>query len=275
MNKIKNKKRLTFLTVLALITFLVGAAFASAVGMLDIRGEVHVAGPEEAYVVWSQISFGTYGQVEPAPVDWRTEANTVHTFGPPINNLPALQGIVGGISPAFFTDDGVFARAVITDERGRTRQRIVWEVYFDEDSLVTVGTESVAFASLHAEMLNQALQPALVYDVRIYWEGAPIILVDAEAVLAADFGLHLNGFFLETILAPSGLTLQPAGTGPAPAANSFHRVAFTIAWEGLIPDDFSAPANAPYRPVAGDDPNILFGHVGTLVIEFAYGPTAP
>ena len=93
MQKLKNKKRLTTLVVVFMLVFVVGAAFAFDPGILDVRGTVNVAAPDELYVVWDEadtgVDFAAFG------FSWRAESD-----------------------------------ATIVDARGRTDQRIEWVVTF-------------------------------------------------------------------------------------------------------------------------------------------------
>jgi hypothetical protein len=130
-------------------------------------------------------------------------------------------------------------------------------------------------AALHAEMLNQAFDTALVDAVRVTWNNAPITLNPLDFVdLDTDFGLEIRVIGLDAITSPAGLTLQPAGAGAVPAPGSTHIVEIVLYWDGTVPTPHQTLSGAPYRPgVAADEDDLIFRRAGTLVIEFDYGPT--
>ena len=177
MNKLKNRKRLTTVVIAFLLTFVVGAAFALNPGILEIRGTVNITAPGALYVVWDSVDDGN-----------------------PSGLISPLWGSFGTIS----------STASIVNANGRTNQRIVWSIEFDEfDS----GTG--AQAGITAIARNNATIDALVST-------RTPVFTWSNPTLAADLGLTVDiddMFFNGTILA--GGTSMP--------------LVATIIWDGSIP----------------------------------------
>jgi len=110
MYKLKNKKRLTLLVTVFMLVFVIGAAFASNDGILDIRGTVTINEPE-LLVIWTE----------------------------PI-----------ALEPLFAFGDVTTNDAVRVTYRGRDYQRILWEVEFDGPGWATMITSAYNAGSLDA-----------------------------------------------------------------------------------------------------------------------------
>jgi hypothetical protein len=153
MQKLRNKKRLTGLVAAFMLTFVVGGAFALTGGTLDINANVTVATPDELYVVWDAVDYGS-GFVSYSPI------------------APAW-GVMG---------DGTTSSASIVSRAGdtRTAQRIVWNVSFSD-----FDANDLAVAALSARMRNNALQTAALTSV------TPANFVWSDPALAAELGLEV------------------------------------------------------------------------------------
>lgn len=199
MQKLKNRKRLTALALAFMLTFLVGAAFAFAPGTLDIVGNVRVANVDELYVIWSDADIGV-----------------------PI--IP-LGGAVG--------DSIVLHTVEIEDARGRTDQRIVWNIGFYAGDWDGGGLGGVDLAMLSATAMNNSTtDDAVITAVAPVW---------SDAALAAELGLDY------TILTALPGTIVAGGTG---------LFQIQVTWDGTI------PSTADY----GDYWDL------TLTLEFDYAP---
>ena len=217
MRKIRNRKRLSILALAFLLLFITGSAFAFAPGILDITGNVRFA---QGYVRWESVVPGS--TLFPAP-------------GP--------QPLSGGYQ-AFHTYQ-------IVDARGRTNQRIEWNVYFT----------APGFAMLAATAENTSGVPALVSDPVITFTpvgGTAITLTDTPD---PNFGLSA-----EEVIPLAGV-INPSGP------NSSGMTSIDLFWNGSIPDNFtltdpvSRPVN-PNAPVA--DQNRTFGLAGVITVSFDY-----
>jgi len=149
MQKLRNKKRLTALVVVFALVFMTGAAFAFAPGSLDIVGTVNITAPDELYVVWETADTGTsLGPAQPFGFSWGVDSSV----------------------------------ATIEDARGRTDQRIEWDIVFmapNDGWDVAVGE---AVAALTATATNNSLtQDAIISGATVSW-----------SVPAANFGLSVD-----------------------------------------------------------------------------------
>jgi len=143
MSKLKQRKRLTTLAIMFLLVFLTGAAFAFTPGMLDIVGRVGIT--EGDYVVWS-------GAVATVPDGQDASLIEVNT-------------------------------ATIVDEtRGRTFQRIHWDVVFNAE----------AQAILQATLTNEGVANAYISGVRFAAGKAQFPVVPFGDVTAHNFYDLLN-----------------------------------------------------------------------------------
>lgn len=151
MKNSKSKKRLLYLNVLFLLTFLAGAAFALANGTLDIIGSVNIAAPID-YVRWVEVEVG--------------------------EDLAAITGVsFNARQEAFIYEEGL---AVIDS---RTNQRIIWDIYFntnynwapvfEAEILATARNESTLYyaiidpssLSLDASLINYGFHITINEDV--------------------------------------------------------------------------------------------------------------
>jgi len=178
----KNKKTLinTIIGVFA-ITFLVGAAYAFAPGILDVRGTVNIAVPD--YVVWTNVEGG----------------DNFH-FGPGIiPDPPDYDGGPGeGVEPVigftpFGAEFGATHNAIIVDARGRTNQLIEWNIYFYQGG----------FADITATVTNQsALHAAIITNMNISWGDEDFANTFGDSLTVRNF----TGSFVGTTLAPGEST---------------------------------------------------------------------
>ena len=165
-----------------MLTFVVGAAFAFTAGTLDIVGTVNLA--EQDYVVWSNV-----------------------TAGPGFTAL----GIEVGATHS----------AQIVNERGRTDQRIVWNINFSE------ADGGFAMAAITATATNNSNQDAIITSVTPVWSWTDV----ATGFTAADFGLDVTVPAAGLFFAP----IAPGGTAS---------ITVEVEWDGTIPAGFTFdPAN--------------------------------
>jgi len=236
------------------IALLVGAAFAFAPGVLDVRGTVNIAVPE--YVVWTNVEGGpgfifgpgvtpsnptvtpstptaapstptvtpstsTYPATAPpetVPVTYPPEPT-----GPEIIPDPAFVGFapLGG-------ESGATHSAEIVDARGQTNQRIEWNINFYQGG----------FADITATVTNQsALHDAVITYMNISWFDEDMANIFGDSLTVRNF----TDSFVGTILAPGGST----------------SVVLAVDWDGTVPDGF----------VASNDG---YTFVNTFFIEFGY-----
>lgn len=172
----KNKLVNTLVGAFAVI-FFAGVAFAFAPGIIDINGTVNIATPE--YVTWTNVEAGPgltfVNPNDPDPEGW--EYGATHT-------------------------------AQIVDERGRTNQRIEWDIYFTEEG----------FADITATATNEsALHSAIISNLNYGWLDVPFD--------AAEFGLDL-----------AVVTTSFVGTVLTPEATA--TVSLSVEWDGTVPDWF-------------------------------------
>lgn len=158
MQKIRNKKRLTALALVFMLTFLVGSAFAFAPGIIDIRANIRVMNVDELYVVWDDADIGV-----------------------PI--IP-LGGAVG--------DSIINHQAAIVNYRGRTDQRIVWTIWFDAEEWDDLTGADAAI--LTATARNNATVAADITAIAPFWSHATLTNAQA-ATLAGDLGLSYTIVF--------------------------------------------------------------------------------
>jgi hypothetical protein len=285
MQNIKKKKRLTNFAVGLLLVFLIGGAFAFLAGVLDVVGDVHVAAPQDLYVVWNDTDFtdgngdtvwGTFTDNDVWDEPNRLVAspwwggrwvappnNGDNNNGDNNNNEPRISPLFNPTAPGWH-------RHEVVDARDRTNQRIYWDIYFYEAGTMTLG----------AVMMNRAQMPALVTGVTASWvEIAENPAVGGTPWTAADFGLVIDPY--------GDLVNFVANLAAFEDGNFWELVPIEIRWDGTLPEGFvvdtSATANPqpPYVPeganltgVPGDEleSNLYLGLAGRLVIEFDYVP---
>jgi len=189
MNNLKNKKRLSVLAISFLLVFVIGAAFAFTPGILDIEGTVSF---EYNYVIW--------------------ESATTTASAPGISVGPTML-------PA---DTPGGARAIaaptIVDERGRTDQRIEWDMHFAEPG----------YATLTAYVENEAAVAALLTNV--------VITSTLGTWDAADFGLTIVVNAGGAAFVPQ--TLAPEMVHPTP-------IEVVVTWAGVTPAGFDQETEIP------------------------------
>jgi len=112
------KKTINTLVIAFMLTFLVGAAFAFAPGILDVRGTVNIAVPE--YVVWTNVVAGPDFELI-TPAGW--EFGATHS-------------------------------AEIVDARDRTNQRIEWTINFSEPGFAEITATAENQSALHAATIT-------------------------------------------------------------------------------------------------------------------------
>ena len=134
MRNSKNKKRLSGLVAVFMLTFLVGSAFAFIPGVLDIVSGVNLAAQDDLYVVWSNVTGGDDFQLLPSGITPAGgEFNATHT-------------------------------AQIVNERDRTAQRIIWTINFSE----------AGFADITATATNNSPQPAIITGGSASWSNVAL-----------------------------------------------------------------------------------------------------
>jgi hypothetical protein len=212
MRKLNRKKRLINFSIIFALTFLTGAALAFASGILDVAGRINLVAP--AYVVWTEVYTGDGF----AP-------DSVEPLGTPM---------------------GALQEAEIVDYRGRTAQRIVWEMFFYDD-------EGMAEAMLTAFAENTSTRAAEINVVSVSWYDVEGYAV-SSAEMATEFGLSYD-FLFDTL---SGEILEPGDEGA---------VMVGVTWDGTVPDYFVGTNRVVNVAQGVDD---LFGFVGYIVIEFVY-----
>jgi hypothetical protein len=247
MTKLKMRKRLTILVLAFMLTFTVGAAFAFAPGNLDIVATINLAGPDDAYVIWSQVRF--YAN----PADVLAGEVTIVTAPTPVP-APAPGGGGGaasagfGLVPAFAMGD-VSQSASIINARGRTNQRIVWNLNFYDAA-------NPGSLAITATALNQAAVDATIANATVTWEQADLSnpgqwITINETQAETIWGLTLA---LDDILFPfQGETLAP---------NTTRDLQAMITWDGSVHDDFTIPSNA----------NPAVAPAVRITIDFVYAP---
>ena len=179
-NRNRNKLMNTIIGAFALV-FLVGVAFAFGPGILDIAGTVNIAAPD--YVVWSNVEAGPNFQL---------------------------------IEPTGF-EIGASHSARIVDARGRTSQRIEWNINFSEfpEEL------DFSFADITATAENQsAMHSAIITSLDYSWYDGRY----GRNYSAEDFGLtFIERFpFVGSIIEPGASAMTAIG----------------IRWDGTIPETF-------------------------------------
>jgi len=181
----KNKKILVnaIIGVFA-ITFLVGAAFAFAPGILDVRGAVNIAVPD--YVVWSNV-----------------EAGPGFSYPDELSVPDALPITAAG------WEYGATHSAVIVEAGGRTNQRIEWNINFYQ----------AGFADITATVTNEsALHSAIITNVNFGWGDEDITNNFGDRLI---FDV-ITGSFIGTTLAPGAsatVTLSVEWDGTLPAGS--------------------------------------------------------
>ena len=165
MRNLKTKKRLAYSTVAFLLTFLVGAAFAIAGGVLSIEGTVNLNAPIDSFVVW------TYVSTDELDEDFEADED--------------------GFDPSTLTGHGysysVEQTAVVDDDPYQT---IFWDMNFtlDFDQMQDTVDGYVAVASIVAVARNQSpIHSALVNSPVLEWDDDE----DSEFTYE-DFGLTLD-----------------------------------------------------------------------------------
>jgi len=137
MYKLRNKRRLTTLAILSLLTFVIGAAFASAPGIIDVWGTVTVDAVPDVLVIWDEV-------IEP-----------VHD--------PLLGGPIEGAD--FVTLGGTQRYNIINDDK-----TIVWAVTFDGDVPGLMGMQAIARNVSPENRSAQVTGATVVYDAAIATE---------------------------------------------------------------------------------------------------------
>ena len=189
---------ITLAIVFALV-FVVGSAFALTQGELDMVSTVNIAAPDDLYVVWNNVV---------AP--------------------PVPFGFVVGATQT----------ATIENARGRTAQRIVWTINFNQFDPLTE-----AVAAITATAVNNSTQTAVITGGTAAWTDAA-----GAALNPADFGLTVD---IIGLAAFSG-TLAPSAVS-AP-------LTVEVEWDGTVPTGFTVPDGQTH------------GFAATLTIEFDYAP---
>jgi len=175
MQKLKGKKRLSILSIVFALVFMVGAAFALTPGTLDIMGTVNL--DAELYVVWYN--------VDPEPI-------------PPI-------------AAAAFITDGSSHHTILEDARGRTDQRIIWNVFFVEPE------DGEFMATLTATAMNNSTMDAVITQAVANWD---------NPALAAEWGLDL-------------FVVSTAFVGTLLAGDESPALSVTVDWDGTFPATFT------------------------------------
>ena len=195
MRNLRTIKRAKALCLTFLLILLTGTAFAFAAGNLDILSNIHIA-PSSNYLAWTNVVAGDGFQL---------------------------------ITPAG-AEFGATHTAQIAQARGRTRQRIYWDVRFEE----------AGFASITATATNESsLHSIYISDVSHRWEGMQPGLTESDFGFLVDIQ---DDFFTGAVLLP----LASAS------------VIIEVEWTGIYDEDF----------IFNEDE--VFTRVGTLVIEFDY-----
>ena len=176
----KSKKWLNTLVIAFVMIFGVGAAFAFAPGQVDIAGTINLAAPDDLYVSWVSIDEGP---------NFTPASGTLHS-----NHT-----------------------TVITDYRGRTDQRIVWTINFDEPG----------FAAITATARNNSARPAIITGGNLNWTS-----VYGSGSTPATFGLsyYILSSAFEGILAPGATTSMTV----------------RVEWDGRVPESFIDSATGEY-----------------------------
>jgi len=207
MRNLRNKKRLTSLAVVFALVFMTGAAFALSPGSLDIVGTVNITAPEDMYVVWET-------------------AETDDTGGP---------------AQPFVSSWGVDrSEATIVGTRGRTDQRIEWDIVFMAPNEGWDGAVGEASVQLTATATNNSpFQDANITAATVTW-----------SVPAADFGLDIDVDYDDFI-------------GFLAAGDTTDELFVEVTWDGTVPIGFFDDDDI-------DPEDEVFAT--TLTITFAYDP---
>ena len=196
MQRLKNRKRLTALALVFMLTFLGAAAFAFAPGTLDIVGTVNVTALDELYVVWHSVEY-----------DWA--AGAVYSDGFVFAPITDASIALGAYSSATFQQAG-------SDER--TFQTILWTLNFDRADFDYYG---YSLATLVAVARNNSTTFAaeITAEPSFSW---------SDPVLAAELGLTATDAVML-----SGLN---AASAPMTANGGLSEpLTVTVEWDGTIP----------------------------------------
>jgi len=193
-----------------MLTFVVGAAFAFAPGIIDINGRVNLAAQDDLYVVWTDVIGGPDFQL--------------------ITSTP--------VATPFGWEYGASHTGQIVDARARTAQRIVWNINFSE-----LSESGEAFASITATAANNSIRPAIITGGSITW-------TNESGFTAADFGLTVDfdttGFTGEVLEQGDSteVTVYVSWDGTIPEGFTFDGgIGYTHAASFIIDFDY-----APYAP---------------------------
>jgi len=254
MQKSRKKKRLVTTAIVFMLTFVVGAAFAFAPGMLDIVGTVNITTTED-YVRWYTVDYGD---------GWR---------GPGA----APDGITGAWGSLW--TEANFASIVTTDELrpvlvdaihadppindGRMLQRITWTMHFDAASIAEYGISSAdpARAGITATAFNHSPQDAEISMRPYRWRGTGMTPEAADA-LATALGLSVDILEDDTDFPFVGVLASGEESMP---------LTVNVEWDGSIPEgDIPAQIRNPLYTPENDEPVFLPGFSLELIIEFDY-----
>ena len=236
MQKMKNRKRLVTLVLTFLLTFVVGAAFALADGVLTFTGNIHVAAPQDLYVSWTD--------VQP----------------PPSGNFIVNPSLI--TSYFYHTDDGTYQFTQLLDGAdARTDQTIIWDVYF-----ALPGTE----IAMSARAINRAFVDAYIERVNLLWDGAPLVETSPGIFELTALGLTVM-FEYDSILGV--LEAGETTLGALVLVAEWNGVVLDEDFTGNIPHpenigygEAGYPGNS--NPLYDDE--IWFGLAGVLEITFSY-----
>lgn len=227
---------------------LTGAAFAFAPGMLDIVGQVGIT--EAGYVQWTM----AYTQEE-------GPGRTVGSL-PGINHNDLIN------APLFMSglEEGVVVNdARLINERGRTNQRIEWDVVFEAGSSARLYLEATNFSeTLGAEIREVRIVEQTIDSTMSGWTGVflpggigeftpehtepPITVhpVDLDAIFSINFGLAETGGpagnngdgmgIMGTPGSPTAIFSLPPNNATLTNATSTTPVFFVeLEWDGAVP----------------------------------------
>ena len=237
MHKIKQRKRLTVISIVFLLVFLTGAAFALTPGVLEVNGRVGVM--EQRNVIWSLAHTPHYtAGNNPALGQWDNHAASI------MFNMDRSPGAGRDLAYLPQVSNRIFMNnsAIASNERVAT-----WDVVFRERSADT------ARIYLEAANLNETMV-GTIDAVNLQF-----VATTGVALSEAEFGdiFHVSGTY--TTLPGAELAMR----GAPLACNRIPIVYIDIAWNGELPASF----HHSYFFVDADGQRFF---VGTLTLTVSY-----
>jgi hypothetical protein len=252
MSKMKHRKRLTIITVVFMLVFLIGATFAFTPGTLAIAGVANVNfEPDELNVVWGdgRLYGGPDFPARPGP--WLATTYRVNGFN---HGVRAGSGVDDWDTP--FVEGGIWSPAGTPGNNrgtaGRSDQFILWMIDFNQEA---------GYAVLNATPFNESLTNYAHVGAGMIslWDGRTNTMI-GEAEAEALFGITFPASaYFDDILWESNWRGYFQTIEPNSAADELVRA--VVAWDGVTyPPGFAQGA---------DNPALM------LIMTFDYWPAMP